>query len=105
VRAGISRLAASEVPVKRSLMLLMLVLPAVFALVFSTSSVAASRKACTELKQEIAAKIDAKGVKSYTLEVLDSDAQMLGKVVGSCDGGTKRIVYTRVDSAAIAKLN
>ena len=30
----------------------------------------AARKACDELKQEIAAKIDANGVKSYSLDVI-----------------------------------
>jgi hypothetical protein len=34
---------------------------------------AAAAKPCEELKSEIAAKIDAKGVKAYTLEIVASD--------------------------------
>lgn len=65
----------------------------------------AARKVCAELKEEIAAKIDANGVQSYTLDVVAADAEVIGKVVGTCDGGTQRVVYQRVDSAAMAKLN
>ncbi|MGO2704816.1 MAG: DUF1161 domain-containing protein, partial [Pseudomonas helleri] len=52
-------------------------------------------KPCEELKSEIAAKIDANGVQHYTLEVVDKGAAADGKVVGSCGGGTKDIVYKR----------
>jgi hypothetical protein len=55
----------------------------------------AAGKSCDELKTEIQAKLDAKGVAHYTLEVLDKDAESAGKVVGSCEAGTKKIVYTR----------
>ena len=54
-----------------------------------------ARKDCEELKTEIASRIDAKGVKSYTLEIVAADAQTAAKVVGSCNGGTQRIVYQR----------
>ena len=50
---------------------------------------------CEEVKSEIAQKLDAKGVKSYTLEVVSKDQDSDGKVVGTCDGGTKKIVYRR----------
>lgn len=59
-----------------------------------------ARKDCEELKREIAAKIDANGVKAYTLEVLPADAEASGKVVGSCNGGSQRIVYQRQDTAS-----
>lgn len=54
-----------------------------------------ARKACEELKAEIDAKIQANGVKSYTLEIVPNDQVKEQKVVGSCDGGTKKILYTR----------
>jgi hypothetical protein len=87
--------------VKRTLMMMLVLL-----LVVSVPAEAA-RKACDELKQEIAAKIEAKGVKSYTLDVVAVDAAAPGKVVGSCDGGTQRIVYQRIDAtpAPVAKLD
>ncbi|MBD8149157.1 DUF1161 domain-containing protein [Pseudomonas fluorescens] len=55
----------------------------------------AAGKPCEELKSEIAAKIDAKGVSGYSLEVVDKGAAAGGDVVGSCEGGTKEIVYKR----------
>ena len=55
----------------------------------------AQRKDCNELKGEIDAKIKANGVEKFTLDILDKDAQADGKVVGTCDGGTKKIVYKR----------
>ena len=56
---------------------------------------AMARKPCEELKAEIAAKIEANGVKHSTLEVVPVDETADGKVVGTCDGGTKKIVYRR----------
>ncbi len=67
---------------------------------------------CDALKQEIDAKLQAKGVKSFTLEIqpVQSAAKDAapaaasgvaaaqkgsGKVVGTCDGGSKQIIYKR----------
>jgi hypothetical protein len=47
------------------------------------------------LKSEIAAKLDAKGVKSYSLEIVAKDQDGEGKVAGTCEGGTKKIMYRR----------
>lgn len=52
-------------------------------------------KSCEELKSEIAAKLDAKGVKGYELSIVATDSIAEQKVVGSCDGGTKKITYHR----------
>jgi len=60
-----------------------------------TVSSHAMAKSCEELKSEIAAKIEANGVKEYTLAIVPNDQVGQGKVVGSCDGGTKKIVYTK----------
>lgn len=61
-----------------------------------TSAPADARKDCTELKSEIASRIDAKGVLAYTLNIVDADASVEGEqVVGSCNGGRQRIVYQR----------
>jgi hypothetical protein len=53
------------------------------------------RKPCEELKAEIDAKIRKNGVETFTLEVVEKDAQADGKVVGTCDGQSKKIVYKR----------
>ncbi|WP_160105889.1 DUF1161 domain-containing protein [Pseudomonas izuensis] len=52
-------------------------------------------KSCEELKAEIAAKLDAKGVSGYSLEIVDKGSAAGGKVVGTCEKGTKEIVYKR----------
>jgi len=65
---------------------------------------------CDVLKAQVDAKLQAKGVPVYTLEIVpmqDSEhatnsasavtatKQTKGKEVGTCDGGTKRLIYTR----------
>ena len=62
-------------------------------------SYAQAAKPCEELKSEIASKLDAKGVKSYSLEIVAKDQDAAGKVVGTCEGGTKKIVYSRSATA------
>lgn len=56
---------------------------------------ALARKSCDELKAEIEAKIKANGVKVFTLEIVPNDQVKDAKVVGSCDGGTKKITFKR----------
>src|SRR6266702_2881319 len=53
------------------------------------------RKDCGELKTEIETKIRNNGVKVFTLAVVGKDTAEDGKVVGTCDGGTNKIVYKR----------
>jgi hypothetical protein len=60
-----------------------------------TEQPAPARKPCEDLKAEIAKKLDAKGVTSYNLDVVDKGKEGDAKVVGGCDGGTKSIVYSR----------
>ena len=70
------------------------------------SQAAHARKSCDELKNEIAAKVEANGVKAYTLAIVAPDATGDAKVVGSCAGGTQRITYVRETPAkteAVAK--
>ena len=65
---------------------------------------------CDALKSRVDAKLQAKGVQSYTLEIVPTEVQSSatnaastvpaakmskGKEVGTCDGGTKRLIYTR----------
>jgi len=65
------------------------------ALLSLAGTALAAGKPCEELKSEIAAKIDANGATHYSLEVVDKGATADGKVVGSCEAGTKEIVYKR----------
>lgn len=64
------------------------------ALVLS-ASVSAEIKSCDALKAEIDAKLQAKGVTNYVLEVIETSAVKDEKVIGSCDGGSKKITYRK----------
>ena len=67
---------------------------AAMLLLFSINSIA-QKKTCEDLKTEIAAKLDAKGVKNYDLKIMGADEVKGETVVGTCDGGTKRVTYTK----------
>ena len=66
----------------------------VIGLAFSGPALA-QRKDCGELRGEIEAKIKKNGVDKFSLDVVEAEKQAEGKVVGTCDGGTKKIVYKR----------
>jgi len=71
-------------------------------LLFASVSVCGQApKPCEELKAEIAQKLEAKNVKSYSLEIVPSEKakEVEGKMVGSCEGGTKKIVYRRTSAS------
>ena len=41
---------------------------------------------------------DTSNVKLYSLEIVDKDKEAEGKVVGSCEAGTKKIVYRKTSA-------
>jgi hypothetical protein len=58
----------------------------------------AAPKDCEELKNEIEAKIQARAVSSYTLEIVaNEEVHDQNMVVGSCDNGTRKIIYQNND--------
>lgn len=65
-----------------------------FALI-ACAGQAYAAKPCEELKSEIAARLDEKGVKGYELAIVETDQVGDAKVVGSCEAGSKKITYTR----------
>jgi predicted lipoprotein with Yx(FWY)xxD motif len=65
------------------------------AALLAAGSPAFAAKSCDELKTEIAAKLDAKSVSGYTLEIVEADKAGEAKVVGSCEGGAKKITYAK----------
>jgi hypothetical protein len=70
---------------------------AIIGCMLATSALAAP-KPCEELKAEIEAKIQASGVPSYTLEIVKNDeVHDQNMVVGSCENGTKKIIYQKND--------
>lgn len=60
-------------------------------------------KSCEELKADITKKLEAKQVKSFTLEVVSKDDKTDAKVVGTCERGSKKIVYRKSTSAPSTK--
>jgi hypothetical protein len=65
----------------------------------ATSALAAT-KDCEELKNEIEIKIQANAVPSYTLEIVtkeEADKHDAAMVVGTCENGTKAIIYQKND--------
>ena len=69
-----------------------------------------ARLSCETLKARVDAKLQAKGVQTYTLEIVPVEGSgnttdavsavpaakaSKGKEVGTCDGGTKRLIYTQ----------
>ncbi len=60
-----------------------------------TQAAQAQTKPCEELKAEIAAKLDEKGVKDYEIAIVDSDKVGDAKVIGSCEAGAKKLTYVR----------
>jgi hypothetical protein len=72
-----------------------LIVAAVVLGLSASGSAWAQKKDCAELKGEIEAKIKKNGVEKFTLDIVEASAQADGKVVGTCDGGSKKIVYKR----------
>jgi hypothetical protein len=72
-----------------------LIAAAVVVGMFFSGSALAQKKDCGELKGEIEAKIKKNGVDKFSLDVVEADKQAEGKVVGTCEGGTKKIVYKK----------
>jgi hypothetical protein len=75
----------------------------------AVTKTAPARLDCDALKARVDAKLQAKGVPVYTLEIVPAEGSTTavaasgvpavkmnkGKEVGTCDGGTKRLMYTR----------
>lgn len=67
---------------------------AFLALALAVSPALAKRKPCEELKAEIEVKVRNNGVKHFTLTIVpNAQVKDQQQVVGSCDGGTKKITY------------
>ena len=69
--------------------------PYVLLLACLAVSTSAFATPCEEVKTQIAAKLDAKHVSDYTLDVVPAEQAGDAKVIGTCEGGTKKIVYTK----------
>ena len=76
--------------------MMMKVVKLVFVSLLICLPAVAQVKPCEELKSEIDAKLEGKGVRNYTLEIVPVDTEDGDKtVVGSCGGGKNKILYKR----------
>jgi hypothetical protein len=66
-----------------------------FGLLMSAGTLLAAPLPCAELQAQIEAKLEAKGVKAYSLEAVAKGSVTDKTVVGSCEAGTKELVYVR----------
>ena len=66
---------------------------AILACMLSAPAFAA--KPCDELKSEIEARLQEHGVKAYSLDIVAKGEAKDGKVVGTCESGSKEIVYKK----------
>jgi len=75
------------------------------ALSFLAAPLFAQAKPCDELKSEISAKLQAKGVKDpdSRLAIVSTEEVKDQKVVGSCEGGKKKITYEAAGASSAPK--
>lgn len=73
------------------------------ALGLSSTVYAEEKVDCATLKQSIEAKMISHGAKNIKLDVVDKAQTADGKVVGTCDGGTHKIVYPKGGAPAEAQ--
>lgn len=65
------------------------------AILLAAAGPAVAGASCDDVKGEIAKKLEGHHVKTFTLSIVGKDDKADGKVVGSCEGGAKAIVYKR----------
>lgn len=73
-------------------------------LLCGVTGAAGAAQSCEQLRERIDAKVRASGATHYTVTTVDADAAVgaSAKVVGSCELGTKKIVYTRGEEGSVA---
>jgi hypothetical protein len=81
----------------RIAVLMLMLMLMLMSMLMSMAAYAQGGKPCEDLKAEIGKKIEANGVKTYSLEIVakDKEPEADAKVVGTCEGGSKKIVYRK----------
>lgn len=63
--------------------------------VLAVAGAAHGAQSCDDLRTQIESKIAAAGVARFTVSVVDANAPASGQVVGSCELGSKKVVYEK----------
>ena len=50
---------------------------------------------CQEIMDKVNAKLEHKGVQDYSLKVVGKDKETSLRVVGTCEGGKKKVIYQK----------
>lgn len=66
------------------------------SITFAAFPAYASGLSCEDLKGKIEKKVAGKGVKDFSLTVVDKAFDTKNRVVGTCEAGSKKIVYERL---------
>jgi len=74
--------------------------PWLISMALALAGAAHGAENCETLRTQIEAKIAASGVTRFTVTTVDANAEAAGQVVGSCDLGSKKIVYQREGAPA-----
>lgn len=69
--------------------------PWLLSLACAFAGAAVAAEPCETLRAQIETKIAAAGVTHFTVTTVDAGAAAAGQVVGSCELGSKKIVYQR----------
>lgn len=72
------------------------------ALLLASTASHADNNNCDAIRAQIDAKVRATGVTDFSLAVVEANAQADGRVVGSCDLGTRKIVYQKTLSPGVS---
>lgn len=65
------------------------------SIALASAGAANAAENCEALRTQIESKIAVAGVTRFTVTTIDANAQASGQVVGSCELGSKKIVYQR----------
>ena len=65
----------------------------VIGLMLAGSNSGAATTSCDAIMDKINAKLEHKGVHDYGLKVVSKDTETKLRVVGTCEGGKKKVIY------------
>lgn len=74
-----------------------------FSLLFMGFSASAGVLSCDDLKAKIEKKVAGKGVKDYPMIVVSKDTQIKGRVLGSCEKGTMKVIHQKTKASKPAE--
>lgn len=64
-------------------------------LIFMACSASAGVLSCEDLKAKIEKKVSGKGVKDYGMTVVSKDTKLAGRVLGTCEKGSMKIIHEK----------